>query len=87
MMVGRLLRGAVQLPREEWGTEGLPFNDLPESPYDSWDVVESVAARLGVAVRFEGDVVNMWLDRNNHGSFDNSSGGIELAMKFLGGCA
>lgn len=86
-MLRTILRGAVQLPREQWGTEGLPFNELAESPYDSWDIVESVAARLGVAVRFEGDVVRLWLDGNNNGSFDNSSGGIELAMKFLGGCA
>lgn len=86
-ILGMALRGKVQLPREQWGTEGLPFNDLPASAFDSWDVVEDVAQRLGVEMRTEGDVVRLWLNSNNRGQFDNSSEGIKMALDFLGGIA
>jgi hypothetical protein len=86
-ILGMALRGEVQLPREQWGTEGLPFNDLPASAFDSWDVVEGIAQRLGVNLWHGEDAVHLWLNENNYGTFDNSTGGIELALQFLGGIA
>jgi hypothetical protein len=82
-MLGMLSK--TQLPQECWGTELQPFNEQFEidPACETWDVVEQVAQRLGVAVRFKGDRVLMWKDRNNNGDFDNSSEGIKFAMRFL----
>lgn len=85
-MLGIILRGRVQLPAEQWGTELEPFNDIEYSNLD-WDVIEDVAERLGVAMQNYGDKVCLYLDDDNKGEFTNTTIGVEMALQFLKGVA
>lgn len=86
-MISRFLGGQVQLPREQWGTELQPFNEQfsIDPARESWDVVESVAQRLGINMQVEGDNIYLLKGPGQAGKFPNSTGGISLALKFLEG--
>lgn len=86
-MLRAMLRGPVQLPQEQWNTEGTPFNNVfdVDPSCETWDVVEGIAERLGIAMWTKGDRVYFDRGDGNYGDFDNSTGGVGLAMRFLRG--